>query len=275
MRVRSIQSLCVGITALLTAGGGALVAQSLPTSQPKIIQIAREQIKAGQGAAHEANEVGWPAAFARAKSTDYYLAMESMTGRSEVWFVSPYESYTAMGKSTAQNEANHELSAELGRLAAADAQYLDGVDTIEATAEPDLSNGAYPDLNKARFWEIAIWRIRPGHDQEFAAATAAYKKIVAKTAPSASWRTYRVSQGMPGGTYLIFSSVTSFGQLDAMMAEEAATGKAMAPADQAMFAKFFADGVISITSNRYRLSPTMSYVSPETKATDPAFWNRK
>jgi hypothetical protein len=275
MRVRAIPSLCIGITALLATGGTAIVAQSLPTTQPKIIQVSRELIKTGQSAPHEANEVGWPAAFALAKSPDYYLAMESVTGRPEVWFVAPYESYTAMGKSMTQNEANPELSATLGRLAAADAQYLDGVDTFEATAEPDLSYGAFPDLNKARFWEISTWRIRPGHDQDFAAATAAYKKIVAKTAPSASWRTYKVSEGMPGGTYLTFSSVTSLAQLDTMMTEDAATGKAMTPQDQAMFAKFFAESVISITSNRYRLSPTMSYVSPETRATDPKFWNKK
>ncbi len=275
MRVRVVPSLCIGFAVLVAAGGTALVAQSLPTTQPKILQISREQIKAGQGAAHEANEVGWPAAYAQAKSPDYYLALESMSGRAEVWFVAPYESYTAWGKSMDRDAANRDLSPTLGRLVAADAQYLDGVDSIEAVAEPDLSYGAYPDLNKARFWNIAIWRIRPGHDQEFAAATAAYKKIISKTAPNASWRTYRVSEGMPGGTYIMFSSVTTFGQFDAMMADDAATGKAMTPNDQMIFTKFFAEGVVSITSNKYRLSPTMSYVSPETKATDPAFWNKK
>jgi hypothetical protein len=59
------------------------------------------------------------------------------------------------------------------------------------------------------------------------------------------------------------------------MAEDEATMKAISPEDGAMFEKFFAESVMSIVSNKYRLSPTMSYVSPETKATDPAFWNKK
>ena len=273
MRVRVLSSL--SITALLVTGGTAVIAQSLPTSQPKILQIYREQIKAGQSAAHEANETGWPQAFAQAKSPDYYLALASMTGRSEVWFVGPYESYSAMGKSMARDEANGELSATLGRLSAADAQYLDGYDAIEAIAAPELSHGTFPDLNKARFWDISVWRVRPGHDRDFAEATAAYKKIVTRTAPNASWRTYRVSEGMPAGTYIIFSSVESFGQFDAMMADDQAAEKGMTPQDQTMFQKFFAEGVISVVSNKYRLSPTMSYVSPETKAADPAFWNKK
>jgi hypothetical protein len=273
MRVRILLSICAA--GVLAAGGAALVAQALPTSQPKILQIFREQIKTGHAAAHEANESGWPAAFAQAKSPDYYLALESMSGHSEVWFVAPFESYSAWGKSMARDAANAELTSSLGRLSAADAEHLDGYDTIEAVAAPDLSHGTYPDLNKARFWDISIWRIRPGHERRFGEVTAAYRKIASRTAPNASWRTYRVTGGLPGGTFIMFSSVQSFGQFDAVMSEDEATMKAISPEDGAMFEKFFAESVMSIMSNKYRLSPTMSYVSPETKATDPAFWNKK
>jgi len=30
----------------------------------------------------------------------------------------------------------------------------------------------------------------------------------------------------------------------------------------------------SVITNRFRVSPTMSYVAPETRAADPSFWNR-
>lgn len=45
--------------------------------------------------------------------------------------------------------------------------------------------------------------------------------------------------------------------------------------DEAIFDKFFKESVISLTSNNYRLDASMSYVLAETKATDPAFWNKK
>jgi len=274
MRARSRVSL-LGAAAVLAAGGAALAAQALPTSQPNIIQIYREQIKAGHAMAHKANESGWPEAFAQAGSTDYYLAMESMTGRSEVWFVAPFESYAAVGKSMEQTESDPVLSAALGRLAMADAEHLDGVDVLEAVAVPELSHGQFPDLNRMRFWEISIWRIRPGHERRFAEAAAAYKQVATKAAPDARWRMYRVTAGLPDASYISFSSVVSFGEFDEMMASGNAVMQAASPEVQTLLSSFMAEGAISLVSNKYRLDPSMSYVSAETKATDPAFWNKK
>jgi hypothetical protein len=273
--MRVPRSLSLLAAAVLVAGGTEMVAQSLPTTQPKIIQIYREQIKTGHSAAHKANESGWPEAFAQAKSPDYYLAMESMTGSPEVWYVGNFESYTAWGKAMERDAANSTLSAAQDRLSTADAEHLDGLDVLEAVAAPELSHGAFPDLTKQRFWNITIWRIRPGHDADFVAAHAAYAKIASTAAPNAGWRSYRVTAGMPAGTYITFSSVASFGQFDRDIAESEAAGKAMTTQDQAMFSKFLADAVINRISNKFRLDPAMSYVSPETRASDPAFWNRK
>ena len=104
----------------LAAGAAGAFAQALPTSQPKLLQIYREQVKAGHAAAHAKTESGWPAAFAKAQSPDFYLALASMTGPQVVWFLSPWDSYATWGKSMARDESNAALSAELERLSAAD-----------------------------------------------------------------------------------------------------------------------------------------------------------
>jgi len=260
---------------LLVVGGTALVAQSLPTTQPRIIQIFREQIKTGHDAAHAINERGWPEAFAQAKSPDYYLAMVSMTGRAEVWYVAPWASYDAWGKAMARDQANAELSAQLQRLSMADAEHLDGVDVLEAVAMPDLSHGTFPDLNRARFWEITTFRLRPGAEGQFAEAAKVYGALAGKNAPGLSWRVYRVSAGLPGPTFLIFSSVQSFGEFDKMMAADEAVMKGATPQEMAVLQKFSTESMVSAVTNKYRLDPAMSYVSAETKATDPAFWNKK
>lgn len=260
---------------LLVVGCTALVAQQLPTTQPPILQISREQIKTGHDAAHAINERGWPEAFAQAKSPDYYLAMASMTGRSEVWYVAPWASYDAWGKAMARDEANAELSAQLQRLSMADAEHLDGYDVLEAVAVPELSHGAFPDLNMARFWEITTMRLRPGTEAQFAAAAKTYGALAGKNAPSMSWRVYRVSAGLPGPSFIIFSSVRSFGEFDKMMAADQAIMAGATPEDIAVLEKFSTGSLVTAVTNKYRLDPTMSYVSAETKATDPAFWNKK
>lgn len=261
--------------ALLILGATNAQGQGLPTSQPKLLMIVREQVKTGHTAAHVKTESGWPVAFAKAKSPDYYLALASVTGPSEVWFLQPYESYTAWGKSMQRDEANAELAAEQDRLSMADAEHLDGMRTLEAMARPDLSHGAYPDMNKQRFWEITIMRVRPGHDDQFAAAAKTYKAVATRALPNARWRVYQLTQGMPGSTYLIFQSVESFGQFDAIMAEGMAAEKTLTAEERATFQKFDTEALISAESNRYRLDPNMSYVPAETKATDPAFWSKK
>ena len=65
----------------MTAGFlNVAVAQDLPKTQPKILTIYREEVKVGRAAEHAKHEAGWPAAYEKAKSPIYYLALTSMTG---------------------------------------------------------------------------------------------------------------------------------------------------------------------------------------------------
>ena len=118
-------------------------------------------------------------------------------------------------------------------------------------------------------------RVRPGHEKQFADMVAVYKTIAGRVSPNLAGRIYAVTAGMPGPTYLIFSSVQSFGQFDAMAVDGSAISKGATPQELVVLQKFLADDLVSSTTNRYRLDPTMSYVSDETKKTDPAFWNKK
>jgi hypothetical protein len=65
------------VQTVLIAASSASVAlsQGMPTSQPSLLTITREEVKTGHNAMHAAFEAGWPAAFAKAKSPYYYLAM--------------------------------------------------------------------------------------------------------------------------------------------------------------------------------------------------------
>jgi hypothetical protein len=264
--------LAVACLALSSIG---VLAQALPTSQPRILQIFQERIKVGHAADHVRTESGWPAAYERAKSPDHYLALSSMTGPQEVWFMNPWESYAAWGKSMQRDDSNDALAADIERISAADAVHVESMTILEAMARPDLSHGAFPDLNKQRFWEITVMRIRPGQDEAFAAAANAYKAIATRNMPNARWRVYQIMSGMTGPAYLIISSVESFDKFDVSMAEGMEAMKAMTSEERALFKKFDAEALINTVSNKYRLDPDMSYVAAETKAADPAFWSKK
>lgn len=266
----------VFIVAAMTIVAAALgFAQGLPTSQPNLIQIIREGVKVGHEFDHVRTEAGWPAAFAKAKSPTYYLALASLTGSPEVWFVIPYDSHAALGDSMKRESDDPVLSVELPRLSRADAEHVSDVRTIHAMARKDLSRGAFPDTSKQRFYEITLFRVRPGHTPDFEAAAKAYGAAAGRIAPDASFRVYQLSAGMPGPSFLVFSSVRSFAEFDKMSAAGQEIMKGLTSQEQTTLQKFGAEGMVNQESNWFRLDPEMSYVPPEVREQDPDFWKSK
>jgi len=262
-------------SALFAAAAGSALAQGMPTTQPKFLHIFREQVKMGRAADHAKWETGWPAAYAKAKSPYSYIALVSVTGPQEAWYVSPYPSQAAFGEAMALEDKDPTLRAELDRLGRGDAEFVSDMSAIEALARPDLSHGNFPDLAMMRFWEITTFRVKPGHDAEFEAAAKAWAAASARSAPSASWRTYEVVAGMPGPTFLVFSSYGSFADFDKGAAEGDATFKGVSFEERTALQKYSSDAALSTVSNRFRLDPGMSYVPAETRQKDPAFWMPK
>ena len=257
---------------LLATAADGVRAQGMPTSQPSILSIIIEEVKVGMDADHAANEAGWPAAFAKAGSQFYYMALASMTGSSEVWYLSPYASWTQEGESMKQNDGNPELAAELARLWRADGQYLNSSRSLQAVARPDLSYGAFPNLGLVRFYEITTFRVRPGHEEGFEAAVKMYTEVLTRAASGASFRTYSVVAGMPSPTYLVFASVNAYGEFDAMMADGMAMWQSLTPEQMTEMQNTMRNDVINVITHRFRVDPRMSYVAPDAKAADPAFW---
>src|SRR3569832_223766 len=100
--------------ALLMAGVLPVVAQDDGARPaPKVLQIYREMVKPGKSAAHEKLEAGWPKAYKASKNPAQYLAMTAITGPSEAWFVSGYDSYEAWEKQTKSEDSEAVLNAEL------------------------------------------------------------------------------------------------------------------------------------------------------------------
>jgi hypothetical protein len=263
------------LSALVAGGTATTLAQSLPTSQPKFLHVVREQVKLGRTFEHSRWEAGWPAAFEKAKSPDTYIALESVTGPAEVWYVIPFSSHAAYGESTSKQEADPVLSAELERLSRGDAEFVSEVNAMDAAARPDLSYGTFPDLAKMRFWEIATFRVKPGHGDDFAAAAKAWASASARSAPGASWRTYEVLAGAPGGTYLVFSSYGAFADFDKAVADGDATFKGLTFEERSALQKYDTEAALNTVTNRFRLDPRQSYVPADIRQKDPAFWMPK
>jgi len=259
---------------MVLAAGTSAFAQTLPTSQPNVIQIYREEVKAGHDADHAKTEAAVVAAFEKAKFPYFSIGLASVTGQPEAWFVLPAESHAALGD-VIKRLGDEPLATEFARLTRADAEHINSVRIIEAAARKDLSRGAFPDAGKQRFYEITVFRVRPGHEGEFTAAGKAYGAAAGRSAPATNYRVYEVTAGMPTPTFLIFSSMVSYGEIDKIMSDGDATMKGATPEEMAALQKFSTDALISQETFRFRLDPDMSYVPKEVRAQDPGFWMAK
>src|SRR5437870_1773802 len=63
---------------------------------PPVIQIIRESIKEGRLAAHEKVETDWARMERKNKFPYHYIALTTMTGPSEAWFVTALPSFAAV-----------------------------------------------------------------------------------------------------------------------------------------------------------------------------------
>src|SRR6476660_5680737 len=131
----------VAVAAVVLAGVRIFAQAGLPTTQPALLQIIMEEVKVGHEADHAKTESGWPVAFEKAKIPYYGLGMVTLTGRPEAWFLNPFESSQTVGDSLKRNSDDPVLAAELARLSRADADHINGIRTIMASARKDLSHG--------------------------------------------------------------------------------------------------------------------------------------
>jgi hypothetical protein len=250
-------------------------AQALPTSQPNYLQVIVEDVKVGHDDDHSKLEAGWPAAFEKAKSPYFGMGMVAITGAPQAWFLTPFESNRTLGESMKASADDPVLSAELSRLARADSAHITNARTIMLAARKDLSHGTFPDIGKQRFYEVTIFRVRSGHEDQFAEVAKAYGTAASRGAPNAAYRVYQVVAGVPGPTFYVINSVGAMADMDKMAGDGDATMKAMTKDEAALLQKFSADGLINVEAQRFRVDPNMCYVPTDVRASDPAFWNPK
>ena len=268
---RSVTCSAIRIAGALLVIAVPLAAQDSP---PPYLQIFREEVKPGRGGPHVITESGWPRAFARAKTQNYYLAMTTVYGPPEAWFLEGHGSVAELDQSNKATDSVPGLSAELDRLAQADAANISGGGVVLGRYRAELSNGVPVDLPQMRVWEVLVFQVRPGHEADFMEAAKLYKSTVEQAKVDLPWATYEVLAGMPGPVYLVFLPHHTLSEIDPATGAGAQLEKAFTEESMKKLSSL-AEGYSSVEDMVFSVSPQMSYMSAEFVARDPKFWTRK
>jgi hypothetical protein len=259
---------------LLFGGLGMAVAQET-TPPPKVLAITREFVKPGKGGAlHEKAESAFVQAMTRAKWPTHYLAVSAITGKPRVLFLTGYDSFEAWEKDVLATQKNAMLSAALDRAAVADGDLLSDFDSSALVYSDEYSLRSSVDIPHMRYFDIALYRVRPGHDGDWdnivKMVKAAYEKI-----PDVHFATYYAQYGQEGTTYVVFTPMKSASEIDKGFAQDKQFMANMGEDGMKKFSELLAGAIEFSQHNLFSFSPAMSYVSDEWIKADPDFWKPK
>lgn len=267
------------VSVLLLLSYVPLLAQDVSHQPPQRLQLVVEDVKPGKSMAHQKSEELWLAAFKKANVPAYGIAMTSMTGHSQAWFINE------MGKSWAELESwnkqidgNAAVRTELAKAGETDGELISGSRTYYLDYVPELSYRPEFNLGDARFFMVDLVRVKLGHGKEFADIRKAVNAAHEKANMDEHMIVYYVANGAPSGTYLIFEpikSIASLDEIDKWHEKDSAYQKALGEDFPKMNREFAMNGLQSVENNMFAISPEMSWVSEQTAKADPKFWNPK
>src|SRR5438552_4586516 len=169
---------------------------------PNMLVLFRQFLKPGKGAApHEKAESAFVQAFARAKWPTHYLTVNSLSGKPRALFLVPYDSFEAWEKDSMAIQKNATLAAALDRASVNDGELLSDSDASVLTYNEEQSLRAPVDIAHMRYFEISLYRVRPGHRAQWyelaKLVKAAYEKV-----PDTPWAMYEAMFGQEDATYV-------------------------------------------------------------------------
>jgi hypothetical protein len=263
------------LAAALAGCVSALWAQE-PAQPPAVLQIGREVIKQGKGAAHRKTEQEYVNAYRKAKFPYYYLGLTAESGPSEVWFASGFPSFAAMEESDKLSD-KAPLKAEIEMADIHDGELRVDNHTMTAVFRKDLSympGGGTP-LGKTHYVAIDMYRARLGHEQEVTEGGKALLAAYEKAKLDETILGYQVIAGAPNGTFLFLIPMESLKRMDSAMSNQKALAEAMGAENLQRIAKGEGDVFQTMETFLFAVSPQMSYLPKEVEDMDPTFWRPK
>jgi hypothetical protein len=260
--------------ACITSGAAVLRAQDQTSPIPKVLLIDREMVKFGKDAPHAKNEAAFAKAFASAKSPGRYLAVTTMSGPSEAWFLVGFDSYAEWEKAD-QYDEQHKVDDLVAPLIEKDTEYVSDGNQVVATYNEKWSYRPGMNIAEMRYFEVETIRLRAGHDKDWEDIAALYKATAEKINLDEHDIFFEARYGAPNGTLYIFTPRKSLADLDAAIGTGKAFDDALGADGQKKWAQLLEAAIATDSTTLVRFSPEMSYAPDDWVKADPGFWKPK
>ena len=263
---------CLCFAAATAATVAAAQESAGMSTPPKVLVIQREVLKPGKGGApHQKTESAFVRAMAAAKDTTYYLGMDAISGPSRSLFFTGYGSFAEWEKEALAEQKNAALSAALDRAAVADGDLLQSYETSMFVLRDDYSLNPGTELAHDRYFEIGVFHVKPGHDEDWATIMGLVKGAYAKV-PGVQWAMYERAYGGSEGYFIYITPLKTAAEIDTNFANGPKFVEAIGKDGMKKLNDLMAESVDLAEINLFALNPAISYVGPDMIKGDPTFW---
>ena len=257
---------------LALAGSLAALAQTPAVPPPNILNIQMDNIKPYEDGPYDKLASEYAALSQQLKDPTHVLGMEALTGPPRAIYLSGFDSFEALQKNEEWLLGDAATDAKLDALDAREAPYVSEVHYTIWHYRPDLSNNvAGADIPHSHYWEVIIFHMRSGHNEQFEELTKLYRDANLKIGQNIPWATY---EGLMGVTdaYLVLVPMTSLKDQDTGLAHEKDFGAALGDEGKGQMNKLSEESVASVEDNIWMVIPEWSYVEKSWIEADPQYW---
>lgn len=240
-----------------------------------VFSIFRESVKVGKGGAHNAHETAWAGALAATKDPEPFIAMSSMTGPAEIWYMVAYASWEDYQK--ASDRVDAAAAAIDKQYRPAEAEYLNDSRGMTLRPRTELSYGGPADLPNMRYVSVTRISVRPGHTSEYEDARKMVKAAHEAAHLADRYSVWEVTSGAPAGTFYQMVARKSLAELDSGGTIHGAAYLAALGGEEGRkkLAGLTAAAVISQQTDHFAFTPSQSVAPAEWIAANPTFWKPK
>jgi hypothetical protein len=272
--MKKISPILFGLSIAIT--GASLSAAQDAATPPKILQITREYTKPYKGdAAHDKTESAFVQAMTRAKFPVYYEGFKSMSGKARALYFTFYDSFADWEKANKIVAKNPTLAGDLERAGIGDGELLDEADSVVYVRDDELSYHPHADISQARYMEVEVFEVRPGHTAEFREAAKLVKATHDKAGDGAHWAMFQIAFGGESDTFVALSADNSMADIDTNFANGKKFADAIGEDGMKKLDHLSAEAIESWHNELFSVNPKQSYVSPDWIKADPDFWKPK
>jgi hypothetical protein len=254
------------------AGCPAAFAQTAAVPPPNILNVETINIKPDMDGPYDKIASEYPELSEQLKDQTHVLGMEALTGSPRAIYLSGFDSFEAFQKSEEWLAGDAATDAKFDAMDAREAPYISEEHHTVWHYRPDLSNNvAGADIPHSHYWEVIIFHMRPGHDEQFKELTKLYRDANLKSGQNIPWSSY---EGMMGVTdaYLVLVPMTSLKDEDAGLAHQKDFDAALGDQGKDRMNKLTEENVASVEDNLWMVDPDWSYVEKSWIDADPQYW---